>query len=225
MRVLVSELKKRKTGATKQSSRPKRQVSSSKQSSTESGLAGDGSPAVVSPRQRGAQPATSPRQRGRYVSRAVRRAVWKRDGERCTYVDAMGQRCRETGGLELDHVDPHARGGPPTVANLRLRCRAHNALAAEHEFGRDFMAAHIGVGGGQRSTLSPPSHSATRVGASRAIRRDTERARGDDIRRIRRAMTKRKNATCLTGCWHRVAPRVRARLGLASVAGTAFAGQ
>jgi hypothetical protein len=55
----------------------------------------------------------------------------------------MGQRCRETGGLELDHIDPHARGGPPTVENLRLRCRAHNALAAEHEFGRDFMAARI----------------------------------------------------------------------------------
>jgi 5-methylcytosine-specific restriction endonuclease McrA len=154
MRALVSELKKRKTGATKQSSRPKGQVSSSERSSAESSVAGDGTPAVVSPRQRGANAAADPRrrsanpsaeqrQRGRYVSRAVRRAVWKRDSERCTYVDAMGQRCRETGGLELDHIDPHARGGPPTVANLRLRCRSHNALAAEHEFGRDFMAAHI----------------------------------------------------------------------------------
>jgi hypothetical protein len=153
MRALVSELKKRKTGATKQSSRPKGQVSSSERSK-ESGAASDGSPAVATPRQRGAKatttprqrsakPSADPRQRGRYVSRAVRRTVWKRDGERCTYVDATGQRCRETGGLELDHIDPHARGGPPTVANLRLRCRAHNALAAEHEFGRDFMTAHI----------------------------------------------------------------------------------
>jgi 5-methylcytosine-specific restriction endonuclease McrA len=156
MRALVSELKKRKTGATKQSSRPNAQVSSSEQSFAESGTAGDGSPAVASPRQRGgnaaadprhrsANPSAGPRQRGRYVSRAVRRAVWKRDGERCTYTDATGQRCRETGGLELDHIDPHARGGPPTVANLRLRCAAHNALAAEHEFGRDFMVARIDV--------------------------------------------------------------------------------
>jgi 5-methylcytosine-specific restriction endonuclease McrA len=164
MRALVSELKKRKTGATKQSSRPKGRVSSSEQSFTVSGAVGDGSPAVANPRQRGAKaaadprqrsanPSADPRQRGRYVSRAVRRAVWKRDGERCTHVDATGQRCRETGGLELDHIDPHARGGPPTVANLRLRCRAHNALAAEHEFGRDFMAARIEV---KRRTTQHP---------------------------------------------------------------------
>jgi hypothetical protein len=57
----------------------------------------------------------------------------------------MGQRCRETGGLELDHIDPHARNGPPSVANLRVRCRAHNALSAEQEFGRDFMARQIGM--------------------------------------------------------------------------------
>ena len=153
LRALVSELKQRKTGA-KSPSRRKEQVSASEQSFTETGVAGDDSPSAVGPRQRGANaaadprqrsanPSADPRQRGRYVSRAVRRVVWKRDGERCTYVDVMGQRCRETGGLELDHIDPHACGGPPTVANLRLRCRAHNALTAEHEFGRDFMAAHI----------------------------------------------------------------------------------
>jgi hypothetical protein len=64
MRALVSELKKRKTGATKQSSRPKGQASSSKQSSTEGDVAGDGSPAVVTPRQRGAKAATAPASAG-----------------------------------------------------------------------------------------------------------------------------------------------------------------
>ena len=118
LRALVSELKKRKTGATSQS-RSRGQVGSGEQSSTESGPAGEGTP-EPSPRQHGAKAATVPRQRGRYVPRAVRRAVWERDGKRCTYVDAMGQRCRETGGLELDHIDPHARGGPPTVENLSL---------------------------------------------------------------------------------------------------------
>src|SRR5690606_17078210 len=58
-----------------------------------------------------------------------------------TYVDGRGGRCDETALLELHHLDPHARGGPPTAANLTLRCKAHNALAAEQDFGRDFMQA------------------------------------------------------------------------------------
>jgi hypothetical protein len=32
-----------------------------------------------------------------------------------------------------------ARGGEHTQSNLTLRCRAHNALAAEQDFGRDFI--------------------------------------------------------------------------------------
>jgi len=100
------------------------------------------------PRQRSAEPEpaeSDPRRRGRYVPHKVRRAVWERDGARCSYVDPTAQRCRETGGLELDHVFPHARGGLPTVENLRLRCPAHNALGAEAEFGREFMAWKRGV--------------------------------------------------------------------------------
>jgi hypothetical protein len=88
---------------------------------------------------------TAPLQRGRYVPAAVRRAVWARDGERCSYVDACGQRCREKSGLELHHDAAYALGGPPTESNLCLRCKAHNDLAAEHDFGRDFMACKKGV--------------------------------------------------------------------------------
>ena len=80
-----------------------------------------------------------PRRRGRYIPAAVRRAVWERDGGRCTYVGANGQRCRERACLEFDHIDPYARGGPPAVSNLRLACRSHNGLAAEQVFGRDFI--------------------------------------------------------------------------------------
>jgi 5-methylcytosine-specific restriction endonuclease McrA len=86
--------------------------------------------------------AAGPRRRGRYIRAGVRRAVWERDDGRCTYVEATGQRCRECGALEFDHVEPHARGGPPTVQNLRLRCRVHNALTAEQDFGRKLMARH-----------------------------------------------------------------------------------
>jgi hypothetical protein len=83
--------------------------------------------------------ADSPRRRGRYVPRAVRRAVWERDEGRCTYVDDRGVRCRESACLELDHELAHARGGPSTATNVRLRCRTHNQLSAEKDFGREFM--------------------------------------------------------------------------------------
>ncbi len=80
---------------------------------------------------------TAPARR-RHTPAAVRRAVWQRDTARCTYLDV--QRCRERGGREFHHLDPHARGGPASIDNLTLRCRAHNALAAEHDFGRAWMA-------------------------------------------------------------------------------------
>lgn len=79
------------------------------------------------------------RQRGRCVPAAVRRAVFGRDEGRCSYVDASGRRCRETHFLELHHLHPFAMGGAHTVANLTLRCAAHNALAAENDFGRSLM--------------------------------------------------------------------------------------
>ena len=75
----------------------------------------------------------------RHIPADVRRAVHERDGNRCTYVSANGKRCEETRFLECDHVQPLARGGQPTVANIRLRCRAHNQLEAERTFGAGFM--------------------------------------------------------------------------------------
>jgi len=134
MRALVSELRKRKYAVTEnvRTQAPK-DVSDlpRPEASTPAGRRDDGT--------------TAPLQRGRYVPAAVRRAVWARDGERCTYVDARGQRCRETSGLELHHDAAYALGGLPTESNLCLRCRAHNDLAAEHDFGREFMARKKGL--------------------------------------------------------------------------------
>ncbi|HVJ16502.1 MAG TPA: hypothetical protein VM686_13770, partial [Polyangiaceae bacterium] len=47
--------------------------------------------------------------------------------------------CRETHGLELHHLCAFAQGGEHTVENITLRCRAHNALAAEEDFGKELM--------------------------------------------------------------------------------------
>jgi 5-methylcytosine-specific restriction endonuclease McrA len=76
----------------------------------------------------------------RHVPAEVRRAVWERDGGRCTFVSDAGYRCPARTRLEFDHVEPLARGGQATVKGMRLRCRAHNQHAAEREFGAGFMA-------------------------------------------------------------------------------------
>ena len=75
----------------------------------------------------------------RHIPATVRRAVHERDGDRCTFVSSTGRRCEERRFLELDHAHPAARGGQATVANLRLRCRAHNQYEAERTYGAGFM--------------------------------------------------------------------------------------
>jgi 5-methylcytosine-specific restriction endonuclease McrA len=72
--------------------------------------------------------------RGRHIPAAVRRQVWQRDQGRCAFVGTSG-RCRETGFLEFHHVEPYAGGGPATVENIQLRCRAHNQYEAARFFG------------------------------------------------------------------------------------------
>ena len=76
----------------------------------------------------------------RYVPAEVRRAVWRRDGGRCTFVSESGRRCEARELLEFDHVDEVARGGRATVDRMRLRCRAHNQLEAERRFGAEFVS-------------------------------------------------------------------------------------
>jgi 5-methylcytosine-specific restriction endonuclease McrA len=65
----------------------------------------------------------------RHVPADVKRTVWTRDEGRCAFIGVDG-RCAETGFLEFHHVVPFAAGGPTTVDNLELRCRAHNTYEA-----------------------------------------------------------------------------------------------
>ncbi|HWL85292.1 MAG TPA: HNH endonuclease signature motif containing protein, partial [Polyangiaceae bacterium] len=83
----------------------------------------------------------SPRKSTRpgYVTRAVRREVFERDGEQCTFIDKAGRRCESRAFLELDHGNPRALGGTDDATNLSIRCRRHNALAAERDFGREYI--------------------------------------------------------------------------------------
>jgi hypothetical protein len=71
----------------------------------------------------------------RHIPATVKRAVVARDGGRCAFVARSGQRCGTRAFLELHHLVPYALGGPATVDNIQLRCRAHNGYEAELDFG------------------------------------------------------------------------------------------
>jgi 5-methylcytosine-specific restriction endonuclease McrA len=75
----------------------------------------------------------------RHIPDAIKRAVFRRDGGRCTFTDEDGRRCAETGGLEFDHRDGFARTGRHEADRIRLLCRAHNQHAADQMYGRTFM--------------------------------------------------------------------------------------
>lgn len=77
----------------------------------------------------------------RTIPAEMKRAVRTRDEGRCTFMSEKGERCPARSGLEHDHIVPVAKGGDTTVENLRLRCRAHNQLAAEQAYGAEFMQA------------------------------------------------------------------------------------
>jgi hypothetical protein len=71
----------------------------------------------------------------RAIPAAVRRSVTARDEGRCAFVSGQGNRCGTRAFLEFHHVVPYARGGPATLENIQLRCRAHNAYEATLDFG------------------------------------------------------------------------------------------
>ena len=66
--------------------------------------------------------------RTRYVSRAVKHAIWARAGGKCS---ACGSRHR----LQFDHVQPHALGGDASVGNIQLLCASCNIRRGVKTFG------------------------------------------------------------------------------------------
>jgi hypothetical protein len=82
------------------------------------------------------RPAGSNDERGdsAYIPAEVRRTVFIRDGGRCAF-KGTHSRCGERAFLEFHHVVPRACGGHSTVANVELRCRAHNGCEVDLWFG------------------------------------------------------------------------------------------
>jgi len=79
-----------------------------------------------------------------HVPGEVRAAVWTRDEGRCQWPLHDGGICGATCRVEIDHVHPKARGGPPALANLRLLCKPHNLEAARQVFGEAWMGRFRG---------------------------------------------------------------------------------
>ena len=111
----------------------------------------------------------------RQIPAAIRRAVSKRDGERCTFVSVTGRRCGSRDFLEFHHREPWARQQSHAIDGITLRCRAHNQYEAERDFGAKHMQRFRGRGQlqavdrlaetsavflGTEASLVPPSPSA-----------------------------------------------------------------
>jgi 5-methylcytosine-specific restriction endonuclease McrA len=73
----------------------------------------------------------------------VRREVLQRDGHRCTFLGADGQRCPCTEGLEMDHLEPARETGSSGAEDLTTRCRVHNQWRAYQSYGAGFMERRI----------------------------------------------------------------------------------
>lgn len=80
----------------------------------------------------------------RRIPAAIRRAVARRDQERCSFVSPHGLRCGTQELLEFHHLDPWARTGTHSIDGIALRCRAHNQYAAVRDFGEEHMARFRG---------------------------------------------------------------------------------
>ncbi len=86
----------------------------------------------------------SSQKRKRYIKREIKRQVWQRDGGQCTFADpTKNRRCCSKNKLEFDHIVPFAMGGDNAAENIRLRCQAHNQLAAIQSYGLKKVAQYV----------------------------------------------------------------------------------
>ena len=80
----------------------------------------------------------------RYIIAQNRRVTFQKSSGQCTYVDSItGRRCEERKHLEVDHINPFAKGGDHSPENLQILCRAHNMMRARDEFGDRFIENKI----------------------------------------------------------------------------------
>ena len=89
----------------------------------------------------------------RHVPARIKRAVFERDGGRCTFVRRNGRRCGSPDFLEYHHLDPWAKAKQHSVERIELRCRGHNHHAAMEDHGPEYMARFEGRDNVPRGTF------------------------------------------------------------------------
>ncbi len=122
-----------------------------------------------------ATPRATPRrstENPRHIPARVKRAVWERDGGRCTFVSGAGRRCEARTRLEFDHIEEFARGGEATVSGVRLACGAHNNYTAECTFGAEFMRNKRHAAAEARAAAKERAAAARAQAAAEAKERD-----------------------------------------------------
>ncbi len=85
----------------------------------------------------------------RYIPQRVRDEIWNRDKARCT-------QCGSRRNLNIDHIQPFARGGTSTLENLRLLCFNCNQRQAIKSFGVEQIRNRPNLN--QKSSLDSKSH-------------------------------------------------------------------
>jgi hypothetical protein len=79
--------------------------------------------------------------RSRYISREVRRAVFKRAEGCCENINtSTGKRCENKYQLEYDHLKPYSQGGTNDLDNIFLKCRTCNTFRTKETHGFWYQA-------------------------------------------------------------------------------------
>jgi hypothetical protein len=122
-----------------------------------------------------------PRSGSRHVPLAVAKQVRERDGNQCSFVDSAGRRCTERRWLTLEHRHPFSLGGPATVENLCVLCKAHNEHAARRVFGEAFIASRLAKREGRSRSI--------RIHDDAPGRRSPRPTHSDSFTKVRSALT------------------------------------
>lgn len=107
------------------------------------------------PRQSNSHASESSLKHRPHIPAAVRRAVYERDGGRCTFVGPDGHRCQSNRLLQFHHIEPVGKGGGTTVEGVTLHCRAHNLLAAERDYGLELVQQRMSQARSQAPASRP----------------------------------------------------------------------
>jgi hypothetical protein len=94
-------------------------------------------------KERQARQESRPDEISRYISPEIRERVHDRGQYQCEFRSPDGRRCSSRTGLQIEHQRPFARYRSHEERFLKLFCAAHNRLAADRVYGKEFMDRKI----------------------------------------------------------------------------------